>query len=114
MNAIMSECVGPRCLRVGMRNRMRMSMSGITDSVRTTGMLSFVFCSFAEVLLEIYPNARWPTANDLFSSCCSQRDWNDLIRFIVMVECRAVAGSSCWRNGCRHFVCVIQDFKGAV
>lgn len=52
---------------------MRMSMSGITDSVRTTGMLSFVFSSFAEVLLEIYPNARWPTANDLFSSCCSQK-----------------------------------------
>jgi len=68
MKAIMIECVGPRCSSVGMRVRMRMSISGITDSVRTSGMLSFVFNSFVEVLLKIYPRARWPTANDLLSS----------------------------------------------
>lgn len=54
MNAIMIECVGPRWSR----NGIRMSMSGITDSVSATGMLSFVFSSFAEVLLEMYPSAR--------------------------------------------------------
>lgn len=64
MDAVMIECVGPRCSI----NGMRMSMSGMTDSMRTTGMLSFVFSSFADVLLEMYPSARWPTANDLFSS----------------------------------------------
>ncbi|MDH5375484.1 MAG: hypothetical protein OEW95_06700 [Candidatus Bathyarchaeota archaeon] len=89
-------------------------MSGMTERVRTSGMLSFVFSSFAEALLKMYPDARWPTANDVFSSCCSQGNWNDLIRFIVVVGCRAVAGSFCWRNGCRRFVCVIQDFMGAV
>jgi len=47
---------------------MRMSVSGMTDSIRTAGMLSFVFNSFADVLLKMYPSARWPTANDLFSS----------------------------------------------
>ena len=89
-------------------------MSGITDSVMTNGMLSFVFSSFAEALLRIYPSARWPTANALFSSCCSQGNWNDLIKFIVMVGCQAVAGSFCWQNSCRRFICVIQEFKGAV
>lgn len=54
MDAIMIECVGPRCSM----NGISMSMSGMTDSVRATGMLSFVFSSFAEVLLEMYPNAR--------------------------------------------------------
>lgn len=53
-DAIMIECVGPLCSR----NGMRMSMSGMTDSVRTSGMLSFVFSIFAEVLLDMYPNAR--------------------------------------------------------
>ena len=47
-------------------------MSGMTDSVRTAGMLSFVFSSFAEALLEMYPSARWPTANDLFSSVSAE------------------------------------------
>ena len=93
---------------------MKMSMSGTTDSVSTNGMLSFVFSSFAEVLLEMYPSARWPTANDLFSSFCSQRDWNDLIRFIVMVRCRAVPSSFCWQNGCRRLICAVQKFEGAV
>lgn len=69
INAIMIECVGPRCSRVGTRIWMRMSMSGMTDSVRTAGMLSFVPSSLADALLRMYPSARWPTANDLFSSC---------------------------------------------
>lgn len=47
---------------------MTMSISGITDNTRTIGMWSFVFRSFADVLLAIYPNARWPTANDFLSS----------------------------------------------
>jgi hypothetical protein len=42
-------------------------MSGMTDSVRASGMLSFVLSSFAELLLDRYPSARCPTANDLFS-----------------------------------------------
>lgn len=68
MNAIMIECVGPRCSISG----ITMSMSDITDSVRANGMLRSVFSSFAETLLDMYPNARWPTANDLFSSVVSQ------------------------------------------
>jgi hypothetical protein len=43
-------------------------MSGMTDSVRTSGMFMSVFSSFAAALLDMYPRARWPTANDLFSS----------------------------------------------
>lgn len=64
MSDVIMEWVGPRCWR----NRIRRSMSGMTDSVRASGMLSFVLSSFAEVLLDMYPNARWPTANDLFTS----------------------------------------------
>jgi len=66
MNAIMTEWVGPRCLINGIKR----SMSGITESVRANGILSSVFSSFAEALLRTYPNARWPAANDLFSSVC--------------------------------------------
>lgn len=62
------ECVGPLCLMAGMKVSMSMSISGITDSMRTIGMLSFVFRNFADVLLVIYPRARWPTANDFPSS----------------------------------------------
>ena len=50
-----------------------MSISGITDSIRTSGMLRCVFRSLAEVLLELYPNAKWPTANDLLSCRHCQR-----------------------------------------
>lgn len=49
MNASIIECVGPRCL---MNEFKKMSMSGMTESVRATGMLRFVFNSFAEALLE--------------------------------------------------------------
>lgn len=66
MNVSMTEWVGPRCSINGIKR----SMSGITESVRTKGMLSSVFSNFAEILLRMYPNARWPTANDLFSSVC--------------------------------------------
>jgi hypothetical protein len=60
----MIECVGPRWLR----NGIIMSMSGIMDNIKTVGMLKFVLRSFADDLLEIYPNATWPTANNLISS----------------------------------------------
>jgi len=90
MNAVMSEWVGPRCSMVGMKIWMRMSMSGMTDRVRTSGMLIFVFSSFAAVLPEMYPRARWPTANDLFSSCCSQ---NGLERFNKVYSCGWVLSS---------------------
>jgi len=53
MHAIIIECVGPRCSRTG----IRMSMSGITDSMMAAGMLIFVFNSLAEALPEIYPKA---------------------------------------------------------
>jgi acetone carboxylase gamma subunit len=62
--AIIIECVGPRCLRNGINK----SMSGMTDNIVIIGMLIFVLRNFAEALPEIYPNAKWPTANDLFSS----------------------------------------------
>jgi hypothetical protein len=62
--AIAIECVGPRCSRNGIIR----STSGIADNMRIKGMLSSVFRSFAEALLEMYPKARWPTANDLLSS----------------------------------------------
>jgi len=54
MNAMIIECVGPLCSMNGIRR----SMSGITDSVRANGMLSSVFNSLDEALLERYPNAR--------------------------------------------------------
>lgn len=43
-----------------------MSISGMTDSVRTSGMSSFIFKSLAEALLDRYANAMWPTANVFF------------------------------------------------
>lgn len=55
INDSIIECVGPRC---SMNEFKKMSMSGMTESVRATGMLRFVFNSFAEALLEMYPNAR--------------------------------------------------------
>jgi hypothetical protein len=60
INAIMSEWVGPRCST----NGIRMSISGITESVSAKGMLSSVFNSLDDALLKMYPRARWPTAND--------------------------------------------------
>jgi len=68
INAIIIECVGPRCSSVGISEWIRMSESGMTESVRASGTFRFVFSILADVLLEMYPNARWPTANDLFSS----------------------------------------------
>jgi len=80
-DAIMIECVGPRCSSVGMSFWIRMSESGMTDSVRARGMLMFIFSIFADVLPEIYPNARWPTANELGSSC------RGLLREVCGVVC---------------------------
>ena len=80
MSVMMREWVGPRCLMNGIRR----SISGRMESVRAKGMLSSVFNSFAEVLLKRYPGARWPTANDLFSSCCREKRLDSLIRFIAM------------------------------
>jgi len=45
-----------------------MSMSGMTESVKTSGIFNFVFVNFAVSLLRMYPRAKCPTANDLFSS----------------------------------------------
>ena len=58
MSDVMIEWVGPLCSMNGIRR----SMSGTTDSMRTNGMLSSVFSSLDEALLERYPNARCPTA----------------------------------------------------
>jgi len=69
ISAMMREWVGPRCLMNGIRR----SISGRMESVRTKGMLSSVFNSLDDALLKRYPRARWPTANALGSSCCSQR-----------------------------------------
>jgi hypothetical protein len=62
--AAIIECVGPRCSR----NGISISMSGMTESVITRGMFSFVFVACAVNLQSIYPNAKCPTANDFFSS----------------------------------------------
>ncbi len=64
MNAIMIEWKGPRCST----NGISMSMSGITESIKTRGMFTFVLVAFAVNMLRRYPKARCPTANDLFSS----------------------------------------------
>lgn len=74
-DSIIIECVGPRCSKVG----MRMSMSGMTDSVRTMGMLIFVLRTFANALLKTYPSAKCPTANDSFPSLFQLKtgeDWD--------------------------------------
>jgi hypothetical protein len=71
ISAIMSEWVGPRCSTNELK---KMSTSGMTERVRTSGMLSFVFSSFDEALLKMYPDARWPTANDLLSSLLLARE----------------------------------------
>lgn len=70
INAVIIECAGPLCWT----NGISMSMSGITDSMRTMGMLRFVFSIFAVALLEMYPIAKWPTANDLFSSSLARSE----------------------------------------
>jgi hypothetical protein len=54
----MREWVGPRCSKAGIKPWMKMSMSGITDRVRTSGMFRFVFSLFAAALLKMYPKAR--------------------------------------------------------
>ena len=58
MDAVMREWVGPRCSKAGIKPWMKMSMSGITDRVRTSGMFRFVFSLFAAALLKMYPKAR--------------------------------------------------------
>lgn len=64
MKAIIMECVGPRCGR----NGNRMSTSGMIESVKISGRLSFVFNNVADVLPVMYPSAKWPTANNVCSS----------------------------------------------
>lgn len=68
---IKTEWAGPRCSM----NGINMSMSGMTESVRITGILIPVFVNLVEALLKIYPNAKCPTAYDLLASdfCKSKR-----------------------------------------
>ena len=54
----MIEWVGPLCAITG----MKMSMSGITERTKAVGTFIFLFRSFADALLKMYPNARCPTA----------------------------------------------------
>lgn len=63
--AVIIEWDGPRCSMMGVSS---MSMSGITESVRMSGMLILVFVACAVNLLRMYPEAKCPIANDLFSS----------------------------------------------
>jgi hypothetical protein len=51
----------------------------MTDSVRANGILSLVFRSFAEAMLERYAKAMWPTAYDLPSPDTGKNELNDLI-----------------------------------
>jgi len=62
--AVIIEWVGPRCSKKG----SIISISGATESVRIKGMFIFVFVASAVSLLRMYPRAKCPTANDLFSS----------------------------------------------
>jgi hypothetical protein len=78
--AAMTEWVGPLCSRDGRRYFwIRMSISGMTDNIKASGMLSFVFSRVAEALLERYANAKCPTANDLFSSDTAKSELHNLI-----------------------------------
>jgi len=63
MMAIMIEWKGPLCWTKG----INMSMSGMTESMKTRGILSFVLVVCDVNLLKVYPKAKCPTANDLFS-----------------------------------------------
>jgi len=69
------EWVGPRCSRKGKRR----SASGRTDSVRASGIISLVFRTFAEALLERYAKAMWPTAYDFSSPDIANNERDDLI-----------------------------------
>jgi hypothetical protein len=59
----MIEWNGPLCWTKG----INMSISGMTESMKTKGILSFVSVVYDANLLKIYPKAKCPTANDLFS-----------------------------------------------
>ena len=49
--AVISECVGPRCIWMLKRKLRIMSISGMIESTRITGMLIFTLRSFADALL---------------------------------------------------------------
>jgi len=54
IEAITIEWVSPLCSRNGINK----SMSGMTDNIRIVGMLKFVFSTFEDVLLRMYPRAK--------------------------------------------------------
>ena len=66
--AITIECVGPRCISDLIRKPKMMSMSGITERVKITGMLKFTLNSLADALASKYASDMCPTANEVFSS----------------------------------------------
>jgi hypothetical protein len=65
-----------------MKGLRRRSMSGRIDIVRSNGILIFVFNNLAEVLPEMYPKAKCPTAYENFSPCFSEKETATLIRFV--------------------------------
>ena len=72
--AAIIECVGPRCISA-MRGSKRMSMSGIIERTKISGMLRFTLRSFADALASRYASAMCPTANEVFSSLEGKHGW---------------------------------------
>lgn len=52
------ECVGPRCLRTGIKK----SMSGSVEAKNNRGTFTFTFRSLDVALPDKYPKAKCPTA----------------------------------------------------
>jgi hypothetical protein len=76
-------------------------MSGMMDSIRIMGMFKLVFSAFAEVLLRMYPRAKWPTANNVLSLLGNKK----MIKVINLYPSLGIGqppGLICWLNGCRH------------
>lgn len=95
--AVITECVGPRCISVLRRKSKRRSMSGITERTKISGTLKFTLRSLADALLNKYASAMCPTANEVCSSLEGKHLAGLLIRLFVdgvvcVRECWGVVG----------------------
>jgi hypothetical protein len=76
------------------------STSGMTESVKTRGMFTFVLTACAVNLLRTYSKAKCLTANDLFSFV--QRIMVKLINLWCYLGGEQPP-ASCWQNGCQRY-----------